>query len=60
MQTGPVDGKFIDKDQPCGKQCPKCGHSDTTSRNWESSDGAYENVRFTCHHCGHVWWWEII
>lgn len=36
--------------------CRKCGGHNVTYRIWESSDGAYEDYKYTCADCGHVWW----
>lgn len=55
MHTGPVpesSGKFTETFT--GRNCSKCG-SPMTGRMWESSDGAYEDVKWTCPN-GHIQW----
>lgn len=43
------------------RPCTKCGARDrVTVQAWESKDGAYEDNKYTCHACGHVWWVEGI
>ena len=43
--------------KPSDRKCPKCG-SPMTSKTWESSDGAYEDEKYTCTSpaCGNVVW----
>lgn len=36
--------------------CRQCGKVEVTVQTWESHDGAYEDYKFTCGACGHVWW----
>jgi len=36
--------------------CRKCKSENVTCKTWESSDGAYEDYKYTCQDCGHVWW----
>lgn len=41
------------------KHCPQCARNDHVYfRVWESSDGAYEDLKFECRSCGHHWWVE--
>lgn len=42
--------------QPSTTLCPKCQHGNVTYQVWESSDGAYEDYKYTCPTCAHVWW----
>lgn len=46
----------LGKERETTRPCPVCGVASVTVRIWESSDGAYEDERFTCGACGHVWW----
>lgn len=44
-------------DMASDRKCTKCGHTgQVTCSVHESSDGAYEDWRYTCQACGHVWW----
>ena len=49
------EGTFRPTEQSA-KLCDECGGSNVTYRIWESSDGAYEDYKYTCHGCGHIWW----
>lgn len=42
----------------CGKKhtCRGCGKEEATCQLWESSCGGYEDYKYTCGSCGHVWW----
>ena len=40
------------------KQCPECSLHTVRYRVWESSDGAYEDEKYECENCGHIWWVE--
>ena len=59
MHTGPVpessgdlSGATVDN-----RECPKCHATEGNSYQiWESSDGAFEDVKYTCQTCKHVWW----
>ena len=35
--------------------CKKCGGK-VKREIWESGDGAYEDYKFTCLSCGHIFW----
>lgn len=51
------EGVF-DAAKPVDVACRKCGRTGAvTVRTWESSDGAYEDEKYTCE-CGHYWWVE--
>lgn len=57
--TGPVptsDGK-LNEPYDSGCKCPKCGDP-MKCQTWESSDGAYEDYRYTCTNkdCHYVYW----
>ena len=36
--------------------CRKCSKAEATCQTWESSCGGYEDFKYTCAACGHVWW----
>lgn len=36
--------------------CAKCHRRTVRVQLWESRDGAYEDEKFTCTNCGHVYW----
>jgi len=36
--------------------CHKCTNTSIQVQTWESSCGGYEDYRFECPACGHVWW----
>ncbi len=38
--------------------CPKCGQKAMRSREWESSDGAYDDTQYRCDNCGRGYWTE--
>lgn len=40
----------------CVTACPNCRKENVTCQSWESNDGAYEDYKYTCTDCGHVWW----
>jgi hypothetical protein len=55
-QFSELEGEFTSKmtvDFPCPK---RCGNRRITCQLWESSDGGYEDNKYTCQGCGHVWW----
>jgi hypothetical protein len=58
MHTGPVPGKFDGDAKLVAWPCKKCGNEQTEERSWESSDGAYDDYKYTCPKCGHSWWEE--
>lgn len=39
-------------------KCPKCTEADIEFREWESSDGAHDDVHYRCSCCGYEWWVE--
>jgi len=58
MHTGPMsesEGTFT-LGGKTNRICSKCGKQTVFVRLWESSDGAYEDEKFTCGTCGHVYW----
>jgi DNA-directed RNA polymerase subunit M/transcription elongation factor TFIIS len=36
--------------------CRRCDRKTVERQLWESHCGAYEDHRYTCTSCGHVWW----
>lgn len=38
--------------------CRKCASVEVEYREWESSDGAYEDYHYRCKSCGRDWWIE--
>lgn len=40
--------------------CRKCRATGVTETVWESTCGAYEDYKFECPQCGHVWWMDGI
>lgn len=62
MHTKPMsetDGTFTDKrGTPCPEtKCHKCDQAGAVMcKVWESSCGGYEDYKYTCGNCGHVWW----
>jgi transposase-like protein len=52
------EGEF-GEEQKTDRKCPKCGSS-MTEKLWESSDGAYEDWKYTCVNkdCGYYFWIE--
>lgn len=58
MHTGPMK----ETDGTCGsvtktdRICKKCGSRNVYVQIWESNDGAYEDEKFTCGSCGHIYW----
>ena len=57
--TGPMPesaGEFTATER--GIKCHKCGQPTAKCETWESSDGAYEDYKYTCQSpaCGYVWW----
>ncbi len=38
--------------------CQKCGSDNVWYRTWESSDEAYEDIKYSCRSCGRNWWVE--
>lgn len=38
--------------------CRECESSEVEYREWESSDGAHDDVHYRCNHCHHDWWIE--
>lgn len=58
MHTGPMpesDGTFNGY-RKSGRPCRECGAMEVYFRVWESSDGAYEDEKYECRHCGRKWW----
>ena len=49
------DGEFT-KTEKEKYTCHKCNKKEVTCQVWESSCGGYEDYKYTCGACGHVWW----
>lgn len=58
MHTGPVLGDFVGQPEKRKHPCPYCKGTNVVVRQWESSDGAYEDERVECLDCKRVWWNE--
>jgi hypothetical protein len=60
MHFGPMPesaGEFTKSSQRGDLACRKCKVvGQVTCQTWESSDGAYEDYKYTCGACGAVWW----
>lgn len=48
------EGVFT-KSDVARRPCPKCA-GEVRVQLWESSCGGYEDEKYTCTKCGHVWW----
>jgi predicted transcriptional regulator len=42
--------------QPSDQVCRKCNAKAVTVQLWESSCGGFEDHKYTCSACAHVWW----
>lgn len=63
MHIGPVPGKHVDDWRPTKAtnpdfKCRKCGSDDIWFREWESSCGGYDDIKYECRGCSRVWWVE--
>ena len=58
MHTGPVPGDFTESGRMVDVPCRKCPAAQVHEREWDSSDGAYTDWKYTCTACGHAWWIE--
>jgi DNA-directed RNA polymerase subunit M/transcription elongation factor TFIIS len=58
IHTGPVPGSFTGDKIESPTPCRRCAAVAVSYRTWESSDGAYEDRKYRCAHCGHEWWIE--
>lgn len=38
--------------------CRDCGSDDVWYRDWESSDGAHDDLHYQCRSCDRSWWVE--
>lgn len=47
-------------EKPCDDACRKCKAKQVVYSKWESSCGGYEDYKYRCNTCGHVWWEEGI
>lgn len=48
------EGEFTDT-KFSTRSCPKC-NGQVKVETWESSCGGYEDYKYTCVQCKHVWW----
>jgi predicted Zn-ribbon and HTH transcriptional regulator len=39
-------------------KCRECGSNDVEFRDWESSDGAHDDLHYRCPGCKREWWVE--
>lgn len=61
--TGPMPesaGEFNQWIACSDTKCRKCRSTNVHYRLWESSDGAFEDYKYECLDCGHIWWIEGI
>jgi hypothetical protein len=49
------EGEFSAEEKVSRRLCPVC-KTPMTMRSWESSDGAFEDFRYTCPECANVVW----
>lgn len=59
--TGPMgedEGTFGKVKFVTGIKCPKCKEEQIHYQTWDSDDGAFEDVKYTCAGCGYHWWVE--
>lgn len=56
--TGPMpeSAGVLRTAEPTQCHCRKCDAAAVTVQLWESSCGSYEDYKYTCASCGHVWW----
>ena len=59
----PMRGKYVDGWKPTKVEnpdfkCRECGSNEIVYREWESSCGGYDDVRYHCNDCGRDWWLE--
>jgi hypothetical protein len=53
----PIEGNLSSTITPhSDRPCPVCGQYNVTMQKWESSDGAFEDAKFTCSTCQYEWW----
>lgn len=56
MGDMPESAGTFTKGSATDRICRKCGNQTVRVELWESNDGAYEDEKFTCTTCGHVYW----
>jgi predicted SprT family Zn-dependent metalloprotease len=39
-------------------KCKECGADEVEYREWESSDGAHDDLHYRCNDCKREWWVE--
>lgn len=55
------DGKFVEPWQATEIACPRCKtEKSILKRSWESHCGGYDDTKYKCETCGHIWWAESI
>ena len=53
------DWKPVKDDRPDGSfKCSKCESNNIWYIEWESSDGAHDDIYYKCRKCNHDWWVE--
>jgi len=50
-----VDGTF-ETSGMSENPCRSCGSDQVKYQEWDSSDGAYTDYKYTCMSCGACWW----
>lgn len=58
-----TDGAYVTDWKPTKAEdsdyrCIKCGSDEVEYREWESTDGAFEDFHYRCKACGREWWAE--
>ncbi len=59
MHSQPVDessGTLSAPRQVINVNCRVCDEPTVTVQTWESHCGGFEDYKYTCGACGHVWW----
>jgi Zn finger protein HypA/HybF involved in hydrogenase expression len=58
MHTGQIhdSGGTLSKERAAVRPCPRCGWKDVLVQTGDSSCGGYEDLKYTCPQCYHVWW----
>lgn len=54
----PESAGKLDSEKRTTIACRKCGKQTVVLQSWESDCGGYEDDKFSCKSCGHVWWVE--
>ena len=56
MKKKRIKNSSILFDKETNTRCPKCRKKAVKYREYESSDGAYEDYQYKCQLCGYTWW----